>query len=136
MRAILLALVCVAAVVRADLATEVAELRRQLHDRQQGEILFFRDRSDCPEGYVPAENAYGRVLVIDGDQRGATSEHTFDDRRVLAAECTGTVGVAESGFHRVCNHDGPAITVKLDEFVPYLKVLACTRHGGPSPVVP
>lgn len=133
MRVVLFALVCV---VCADLATEVAELRRQLHDRQQGEILFFRDRSSCPEGYVPAENAYGRVLVIDGDRRGATSEHTFDDRRVLEAECTGTVGVAENGFHRVCNHDGPVISVKLDDFVPYLKVLACTRHGGPSPVVP
>jgi hypothetical protein len=122
----------------ASLQAEVAALRELIEDRQAGEITFYANRDDCPEGYYPVENAYGRVLVIDGPRRGTMSAHTFEDTKKLNVACTETIGVAESGFQRVCSHgkSGTSLDVKMDDFIPHYKVMACARNNGPLPVLP
>jgi hypothetical protein len=120
-----------------SLQEQIDALKARLDDRQKAEILLYRDRTDCPIGYSPAENAFGRLLVVDGGNRGAISDHTFNDVRKMNFACAETIGVAESGFQKVCSHsvDGSAVDVQLSDFLPYFKVLACFRNDGPSPVI-
>lgn len=122
----------------ASLQAEIESLRTLIEDRRNGEITFYANRNDCPEGYYPVENAYGRIIVIDGPKRGSMSKHSFDDVRKMNVDCTDTIGVAENGFQRVCSHTqtGSSLDVKLNEMLPYWKVMACARNNGPSPVLP
>lgn len=132
-----LLLVFIGLVWAQSLQEQINELKARLDDRQKAEILLYRDRNDCPVGYSPAENAFGRLLVVDGGNRGAISDHTFDDVQKMNFACSETIGVAESGFQKVCSHSGTgsSVDVQLDKFLPYFKVLACFRNDGPSPVI-
>lgn len=120
------------------LSEKTQQLEARLDDKQKAEILLYRDRKECPDGYHPMENAFGRFIVIGGENRGAMSDHTFSDERILNMPCAATIGVAESGFHRVCgtqNADGSPLSVDLKELVPYVELLACFRDKGDFPVI-
>jgi hypothetical protein len=114
------------------------QLEGRLDNKQKAEILLYKDRKDCPEGYYPMENAFGRFIVIGGKNRGDMSGHTFLDERTINMPCETTIGVAESGFHRVCGtpgNDGSPLSVDLKELVPYVELLACSRADGDFPVI-
>ena len=119
---------------------QIDVLKERLDDKQKAEILFYRDRTDCPTGYSPMENSYGRLIVIEGPSRGTVSDHTFADERVLAMPCKQRIGVAETGFHQVCGSstedDNTPVTVDLENLLPNIKLLACFRDKGPAPVIP
>jgi len=119
---------------------QIDALKERLDDKQKAEILFYRDRNSCPVGYSPMENSYGRLIVIDGPDRGSVSAHTFKDERVLTMPCKQRIGVAESGFHQVCGSsiedDNTPVTVDLENLLPNIKLLACFRDKGPQPVIP
>ena len=135
---LVLAFLCVA-FGQDSLQAQIDALKARIDDKENAEIRFYVDRTDCPIGFHPAENAYGRLLVVDGSHRGTISDHTFYDVRTVSTECKEIIGVAENGFAKVCGHSPDAATeigVKLDEFLPYYKVLACVRNNGPSPVIP
>lgn len=120
------------------LTQKTKELEARLDDKQKAEILLYRDRKECPDGYHPMENAFGRFIVIGGENRGAMSDHTLSDERIINMPCAGTIGVAENGFHRVCgtqNADGSPLSVDLKELVPYVELLACFRDKGDYPVI-
>jgi len=121
------------------LSQKTAELEARLDDKQKAEILLYRDRKECPSGYHPMENASGRFIVIgDGTNRGAMSDHTFTDERIINMPCATTIGVAENGFHHVCgtpSTDGSPVSVDLKELVPYVQLLACFRDKGDNPVI-
>lgn len=122
----------------AVLTEKTRQLEARLDDKQKAEILLYRDRKECPDGYHPMENAFGRFIVIGGENRGAMSDHTFSDERTINMPCAATIGVAESGFHRVCgtqSTDGSPLSVDLKELVPYVELLACFRDKGDYPVI-
>jgi len=121
------------------LETKVEELTRRLADRTDGEILFFRDREDCPDGYLPMENAEGRLLMLGGSRRGKVSGHTMFDRRTLSLPCSSIIEVAESGMMKVCNLNAGNSThfeVDLEALIPHVYMKGCFRPGASSPVVP
>jgi hypothetical protein len=162
MRLLCLALLCLQCAVGEDtLASDVALLQGQLSgilqnlqskqrqidaltahidDLERAEIRLYRDRSDCPEGFSPMENAYGRIIVLDGPSRGTVSKHTFKDERVLTMPCASTIQVSESGATRVCGGSedgtGSPVAVDLENLIPHVVMMGCFRNKGPQPVLP
>lgn len=142
MRAIVLFGILFAAVLGEltmdSLQAQINALTARIDDFQNAGILLYNDREDCPEGFHPWESANNRLLLVDGSRRGEISQHSFEDRKKIMASCVDTIGVAESGFQRVCSHSltGSELDVKWDEQLPYFKVLACKRNNGPAPVLP
>ena len=117
---------------------QIDRLTARLDDQQNAEVLFYVNRATCPTGYYPLESAYGRILVIDGENRGRVSDHTVDDQRKVNVDCTEFLGVAENGMSKVCSHSngGTELAVDLNDLLPYVKMMACSRNDGPSPVIP
>lgn len=121
------------------LELQTTELTKRLNDRSDGEILWFRDRKGCPEGYLPMENAEGRVVIIGSGNRGRISGHTILDKPTLSLPCASVIGVAESGMMQVCNLIAGNIThvnINIEEIIPHIYVGGCFRPGASSPVVP
>ena len=118
---------------------QIEALTSHIDDLERAEIRLYRDRSDCPEGFSPMENAYGRIIVLDGPSRGTVSKHTFKDERVLTMPCASTIQVSESGATRVCggsDDGGSPVAVDLENLIPHVVLMACFRDKGPRPVIP
>lgn len=120
------------------LEERIAVLEQILQDKEDAQILLYRDRSDCPAGYQPMENANGRMLMI-GDSRGSVSLHSITDKYSLDMPCRNVIGVAESGFHKVCNindANSTSLTVDVKKLIPHVVLLGCARMDPSRPVVP
>jgi hypothetical protein len=145
MRALSLFLCVLASLVFAQDAEEklnalqasLAALTARLDDFETAGIHLYKDRSTCPDGFYPMESAAGRFLLLDGEDRGGVSSHTFKDTKILTLPCSKTIGVPESGFADVCSGsaEGTPIPINLENFVPYMKVLGCIKSKGPNPVI-
>lgn len=119
---------------------QIEALTAHIDDLERAEIRLYRDRSDCPEGFSPMENAYGRIIVLDGPSRGTVSKHTFKDERVLTMPCASTIQVSESGATQVCGSGegttGSPVAVDLENLIPHVVMMGCFRNKGPQPVIP
>lgn len=123
----------------AELDQRIAVLEQKVDDKEDAQILFYRDRSTCPIGYKPMENAYGRTIVLGADSRGKVSVHTLQDNPTLSIPCKNVIGVAESGFHRVCNmntENSTQLTVDVKNLIPHVVLLGCAKVDPSKPVVP
>lgn len=122
-----------------DALARIAKLEERLDDRQNGEILWFTNRADCPAGYYPMESAAGRLVVIGtSDDRGKVTMHSLQDQHILTMPCKQTIGVAENGAQTVCHSDddGATVVVDLESMLPYAVMMACSRENPPQPVIP
>lgn len=123
----------------AALEQRVMILEEKVNDKEDAQILLYRDRSTCPIGYKPMENAYGRTIVIGTNLRGTVSSHSIDDTKTISMPCASMIGVAENGFHKVCNiKSGNATKLSMDirDLIPHVTLMACAKVEPSSPVVP
>lgn len=111
--------------------TSTQELLKQY---TKGQALFYTDVSQCPPGFHPAEAADGRLLLINGQGRGAASKHTIftnNGLRSIGAKCSTYAEVAESGMIQVCvNSDtGTDLELNLLDVVPTYSMLLCLKDN-------
>jgi len=121
------------------LEQRVATLEVKVDDKEDAQILLYRDRSTCPIGYQPMENAHGRTIVIGSDLRGTVSAHSIDDTKSISMPCASMIGVAENGFHKVCNiksDNSTRLSMEIKELIPHVILFACARIDPSRPVVP
>jgi hypothetical protein len=123
----------------ATLEERVVTLEAKVDDKEDAQILLYRDRSTCPIGFKPMENAYGRTIVIGSDLRGTVSAHSIDDTKTISMPCSSMIGVAENGFHKVCNiksDNSTRLSMEIKELIPHVMLMACAKVEPSRPVVP
>jgi hypothetical protein len=120
----------------AALEAKINSLTERLTDFETAGVHLYKDRSTCPEGFYPMENADGRFLLISGSERGEISDHTSKDEKIFKLPCS-KILVGETGFAPVCAGfaDGTAMTMSPETFIPFVKLLGCIKNGGPQPVI-
>lgn len=116
------------------LEAQLAETEGLLRQFTTGQALFYKDMDHCPPGFYPADVADGRLILIQGKQRGHASEHSISTNnglRMVNAKCLAHAEVAESGVIEVCVTSDNNLGVEMDlkKVLPTYSLLLCLRDN-------